>query len=108
MVTEYTVCGNIPAIEQAAATDSSWDIYLVDNPGFGEAHSQEIMQVTESAMATSSAYIYIVAYGQIGDGKDRDCFKFIYNKDNGTYQLRCIVHIHCIYIHSVGWYITYM
>ena len=86
MITEYTVCGNIPAIEQAAATDSSWEIYLVDNPGFGEAHSQDIMRMTESAMATSSAYIYVVACGQIGAKEDRDCLKFIYNKDNGMYM----------------------
>ena len=45
------------------------------------------MRMTEVTMATSSAYIYVVAYRHIGDTQERGTFEFIHRKDRGMLHI---------------------
>lgn len=61
----------------------SWTVHLVDNAGFGEAGQEGIIEQATTALKTSSAYIYIMSYENLGDSKDVAAFQKIYAKDKG-------------------------
>ena len=61
----------------------SWTVHLVDNAGFGEAGQEGIIKQATTALVTSSAYVYIMSYENLGDSKDVAAFQKIYHKDRG-------------------------
>ena len=61
----------------------SWTVHLVDNAGFGEAGQEGIIKQATTALVTSSAYVYIMSYENLGDSKDVAAFQRIYDKDRG-------------------------
>ena len=69
---------NVPIISTA---DPSWKVCLVDNPGFGEALQEDMMEKTKIGLATSSAYVYLVSYSHIGDATDAESFRCIYKQE---------------------------
>ena len=76
----YTLYANVPLISSAP---EGWNVYLVDNPGFGEAN-ESVNELAESAMKFSSAYVYIVQYTQLKDVVDAGAFRLLYKKDSST------------------------
>ena len=72
----------------------SWTVHLVDNAGFGEAGQEGIIKQATTALVTSSAYVYIMSYENLGDSKDVAAFQRIYDKDRGeTETLYLILQI---------------
>ena len=65
----------------------SWTVRLVDNAGFGEAGQEGIIKQATTALVTSSAYVYIMSYENLGDRKDVAAFQRIYDKDRGEIVL---------------------
>lgn len=77
--TELVIEANVPVISDV---QPPWNIYLVDNPGFGAAH-EGINALAETAMKTSTAYVYTIPYLQIDDKEHSECFKSMHAKDKG-------------------------
>lgn len=67
----------------------SWKVHLVDNAGFGEAGQEGIIKQATTALVTSSAYVYIMSYENLGDSKDVAAFQRIYDKDRGQTEILC-------------------
>ena len=70
---------NVPAIGGAP---DPWSVYLVDNPGCGDAN-KSLSNLAETSMKSSSAYVYVVHYKELGDANDVESFKHIHAKDPG-------------------------
>ena len=79
----YTLCANIPLIGSAP---EGWNVYLVDNPGFGETN-ESINDLAETAMKSSSAYVYVVQYTQLKDVVDAGAFRLIHKKDSSMWNI---------------------
>ena len=65
------LCGSVPP---------GWRVSIIDNPGFGEAKEQ-ITQLAEASMVTSSAYIYLLQSENIGGREAADFFKQLQSMD---------------------------
>lgn len=76
---EYTLVANVPAIR--GVTDP-WKVYLVDNPGCGDAH-EGVNDLAHGALKSSQAYVYLVHYRQLGDQDDYMSFKTMHERDPG-------------------------
>lgn len=76
----YTLFASIPIIKEPPGTD--WKIYLVDNPGFGDAN-KGVSDLATTAVTSSSSYVYIMNYKQLGDEEDTKAFKLMAAKDKG-------------------------
>ena len=83
--TEYTIHTNVSMIQ----APPSWKVYLVDNAGFGEAGQEGIIKQANTALVTSSAYVYVMTYESLGDSKDVAAFQRIYDKDRGQTEILC-------------------
>ena len=70
---------NVPAI---GGIPDPWNVYLVDNPGYGDIN-EGLRNLAETSMKSSSAYVYIVHYKEIGCTDDVESFKRIHDKDPG-------------------------
>lgn len=57
---------------------------MTDNPGFGEAHQEYIIQLAKTSLKTSTAYLYVVDVGQLQDKVDAHSFKLLHAKDKGN------------------------
>ena len=69
----------------------SWTVHLVDNAGFGEAGQEGIIKQATTALVTSSAYVYIMSYENLGDSKDVAAFQRIYDKDRGETEILYLI-----------------
>ena len=63
---------NIPLF--SGIVPHGWKISIIDNPGFGEANEQ-ITQLAEASLVTSSAYIYLMQTENIGGREAADFFR---------------------------------
>ena len=73
---------NVPAISDVPP---SWNVHLVDNPGSGAAH-QGVDALVSTALKTSSAYVFTVAYDQIQAKETQEYFKHMLERDIGMHM----------------------
>lgn len=74
----------IPILDEGVPPE--WTVSLVDNPGFGEAR-ENITQLADNSMVTSSAYIYLVQAGDEDGTAAANFFKDLQRKDEGKCAL---------------------
>ena len=56
----------------------------MDNPGFGEGEDCDaISRLAKTSLNTSSAYVYIVHYDELGNDDDARAYKRMFEKDKG-------------------------
>ena len=63
--------------------ERGWELSILDNPGYGEADQEGMMQETETTMKTSSALLYVMDVGQLQDSEDARRLKQLYTADKG-------------------------
>jgi len=78
----YTLFASIPIINPPQGTD--WKIDLIDNPGFGDA-KKGVSDLATAAVTSSSSYVYIMNYTQLGDHEDTKAFRLMAAKDKGNF-----------------------
>lgn len=81
----YTLFASIPIIDPPLGTE--WKIDLIDNPGFGEA-KEGVSDLATTAVTSSSSYVYIMNYKQLGDDEDTKAFRLMAAKDKGKVGVR--------------------
>ena len=85
----YILYAHVPMLARAPA---GWQLTLVDTPGFGEANMDNITSISKKLLTTSSAYLYIVDTGSIGDEMDATNMKHLFERDQGLlvyFELIC-------------------
>lgn len=82
---KYTLYAYIPILEGAPP---NWTLALVDTPGFGEANVEHVTALTDTLFSTSTAYLYILDSGNMGDAVDAENIRQLYKYDNGETLLR--------------------
>ncbi len=70
---------NVPAIR---GVTEPWIVYLVDNPGCGDAN-QAVNNLAKVALMSGQAYVYLVNYRNLGDQDDYNSFETMYRRDPG-------------------------
>ena len=97
----YTLFASIPIIDPPLGTE--WKIDLIDNPGFGEA-KEGVSDLATTAVTSSSSYVYIMNYKQLGDDEDTKAFRLMAAKDKGKLGSELVTCTFCLThaYHQVG------
>lgn len=80
---KYTLYAYIPILEGAPP---NWTLALVDTPGFGEANVEHVTALTDTLFSTSTAYLYILDSGNMGDAVDAENIRQLYKYDNDLFN----------------------
>ena len=70
-------------VEILQEAPEGWNLVLVDTPGFGEANIRHVTARTDILFSTSTAYLYIIDSGSMGDDVDAKKIKLLYQHDKG-------------------------
>ena len=70
-------------VEILKEAPEGWNLVLVDTPGFGEANVQHVTARTNTLFTTSTAYLYIIDSGILGDEVDAKKIKLLFKNDTG-------------------------
>lgn len=70
-----------------SGVERGWELSILDNPGYGEANQEDMMQETETTMKTSSALLYVMDVGQLQDSEDARRLQQLHTADEGLFGL---------------------
>ena len=73
----------VSAPELFDSVQKGWQVYLVDNPGFGEDNVC-VQQVAMAAVAPSAAYVFLTTVDSIGGTLNAKFFRDLKSRDKGN------------------------
>jgi predicted GTPase len=73
-------------VEILQEAPEGWNLVLVDTPGFGEANIRHVTARTDTLFSTSTAYLYIIDSGSMGDDVDAKKIKLLYQHDKDLFK----------------------
>ncbi len=73
----------ISAPELFSGVPKGWQVYLLDNPGFGEDNVR-LQKIAEEAVTPSVGYVFLTTSESIGGTANAKFFKKLRDQDKGT------------------------